>query len=376
MNVIPQFQARLRHVALCAAAVLAGPTGAAISVNATDPANATGNNSEFFLVIWDPVREVSYVKDLGLRLPTLLGTGQSDDGFQQFWSLDVNTDPKFKKLRDLGTAVDQLLWGIYALDAEGDAFTPGSLNLYTTLNHATPTGTLNPMYSRLLTIDDLSFAAYLSAIPTAFIDPLNTNTSNPDNGHPPGITAGDFAANGSSYTAKGQPEYWGQTDSTGAWLPNLGAAFVSLMNPVGKSSWFYRVTPTADGNPFAPVLVSEFENQTHDAYWGLALNTNDNTFALSYTLNGTALPAAMREFALSIGRTEANRGYAVTRLEGIAASNSESAAGFANRLLGSADEEFGRVTSPVPEPGTWALMGAGLLWLARRSRKHHHDHCA
>jgi hypothetical protein len=367
--------ARRLQQGLVAAAVWAASVGAlaAISSGANDPGNVAGERSEFFLVIWDEAHGASYTLDLGLPVQTLLTQGQSDAGFQRFWTLDGTTDSRLKSLLDLGAASTSLLWGVFAIDAIGTVFEPGTLNLYTTLRHDTPTGTVNPYYTQLNQLTYSAWGGYTeTALADQFLGLLNSWQS-PNSTHAPGVTEADFLRNGSSFSRDGEPGYWGTQAANAYVYAYMGPMNVPNLNPVGRSSWAYRITSDANGaaDPFtfAP-MVSEFENLTHDAYWGLAVNPADGTLALSYTLEAVAPSATAMAFARSIGRTETDGGFVTRRLEGAAASNSETAASFGNRvLLGSAEAEFGLTASAVPEPATWALWATGLAGVGALARR-------
>jgi hypothetical protein len=348
----------LRTAAAVASVVLATttPAGAAIDVGEL-------GDGELALVIWDPAREATYTLDLGWNMSEISEDGQDDAGFQRFWKLDRNTDPRLDKLLDLGSALNSLRWAVVATDVEGFGFIPGDLRLFFTLEHTVPTGTLNPNYSTVLGFPNSSLEAGLAVYSTQLFGTLNADVSNPDNTHGTG-GSDNFAFNGSSFTTKGQPGYW---ENTGQFMSTFtSSSGPAISNTIGNSSWFYTAT-TSGFESTDPLTLDEFDNLTHDGFWGLALDPADDTLALSYTIEGTGLTLAQRAFAQSIGRTELNGGFSTRRLSGVAANPMEAGSGFSSRLLDGGSSVA--AVSVVPEPSSWLLMGLGLGavgWLARR----------
>nr|MCU0969509.1 hypothetical protein [Rubrivivax sp.] len=157
MFAIPAFVQRTL-TALAVAGVLA--TGVAPAAAAIDDGEL--GDGEFFLVIWDPAREASYTLDLGVPISAITSDGQDDEGYQRFWTLDRDADPRLDKLLDLGSAINSLRWAVFALDRDGFGFDPGTLRLFFTLEHTVPTGTVNPNYTNVLGLENATFEAALS----------------------------------------------------------------------------------------------------------------------------------------------------------------------------------------------------------------------
>jgi hypothetical protein len=127
------------------------------------------------------------------------------------------------------------------------------------------------------------------------------------------------------------------------------------------------------------VLIDEFDNLGYDGYWGFVFvdpalapgSPYAGRYLLSYTLASYSATLAQREFAAGIGRTEASGGFAVSRLPGEAAAGFEAPAGWSTPLgeLDTPVAALPAAMAPVPEPASWALASAGLLWLLGRTRR-------
>lgn len=318
-----------------------------------------GLHAELVLYMWDPVTESSYSKDLGLVVygdqiqagdpaKNLFVFGQQDAGYQKLWA-PLNSDPFFTQFLARSTNKDNQHWAIFAV-AENSALNsePGWQSVYTTLMHTTPSGTTNPEYTKLL---GMSNNAGLQSMRSRYFDANDQQkgTANATNGL---NTNHDTVDNGSGFFVKGNNLY------VSSWFP-FGPSTAPdsdtppPFNKVGTSSWFYHVqTSATDGD--AKVLVDEFDNKTHDAFWGLGIDSSGN-YILSYTLPGATIQAQ--------ASTEAGRARQ-------SFTDFSAQAGGA-RLLGLADDtsfSLSSQVSAVPEPESWGLMalGVAVLSLARR----------
>ncbi len=367
--------ALLNRITLASALLLATSLAHAdIQIGDGTAASATAGQPvpELVLIIWDRTAKVSYTKDLGIAAyasayaagdtsKNLFVYGQQDTGFQQLFPA-LNTDSNFTSFLAASSGVANQVWAVVGAELNADSGGIGaeSFTLFTTLNTGNlPNGTTNPAYFDFAGVDvngnpntsaHFNNAELVSAA-TNFSDWTighNNNAANLTNTHqcaqsPQRCSAGNAAiVNGSSFDVETSPGY------AGFFLP--GGNLVSnghgnILNPVGKSSWFYRGTVSSDISDDS-ILVDEFDNLGHDAYWGLGVDTNGN-YILSYTLQASLAQPQTAAGALLRLRTDFAAQYGRTRL---------------------IDMPVGAV-SPVPEPGTWGLMGLGLAVLAARARR-------
>jgi hypothetical protein len=342
--------------------------------DATAESAAAGTNlPELLLVVWDPVAEVSYTKDLGVftyfnhyaagdTSKNLFVHGQQDAGYQKLYD-PLNDDPIFQTFLSQSTGTK--FWGIIAgeTDAEKEA-QAGFRSIFITLNSGDqPTGQRNPHYTQLVgtNADGTPAAAGIIFNNSQLNDvggdvdiyrgQLNTGVGTPHNTHKcsldPSPCSGANAnlQNGSSFDLLQSPGYAGFMFTNMALEGSTGAG--NIFNPVGRSSWFYSVTISSEVSD-AALIVDEFDNLSHDAYWGLGVNA-DGEYILSYTL----------EAHLSQPQTAAG---SLLRL------NTDFAARYGRTRLIELPVLAGNV-SAVPEPSTWGLMGLGVALLAARARR-------
>lgn len=347
-------------------------------------AGAGTNLPELLLVIWDPVAKVSYSKDLGVLAyssqyaagdtsKNLFVHGQQDAGYQKLFS-PLNADPLFQQFIAQSGGASQQIWGILGVQTDAELESQGGFRTaFMTLNTGTQaSGVRNPNYSTLVGIDENGNALNPGAIFnnselgdsvgnfTAYAANLNAGGGNANNTHqcaaaPTRCTGANAPLkDGSSFDTIASPGYAAVMFQAGGAMVSNGHA--SIMNPVGKSSWFYSVTTSSDVSDVAPA-VDEFDNGTlaggHDAYWGLGVAPNGD-YILSYTLEASMTQPQTAAGSLLRLRTDFAASYGRARLIAVP---------------GGDTLNLGSNISPVPEPATWGLMGLGLAALALRARR-------
>jgi hypothetical protein len=353
MKLISPHQAS--QVMLAAALTLAATSSQAATRvgNSSTDGVAAGTTPELMLFIWDPVKEVSYTKDLGITVygenyaggdaaTNLFVYGQQNTGFQKLFD-PLNSDTKFQSFLSASTNIADQMWAVIAVSSDPLGFGPGARALYTTLRHSVPTGTSNPEYETLTKFQQIEFESAAGGFESnvsninTVCDGSNCNT--------------DFAANLSTQTRKGEIGYAGDAfTSNGALLGSTMSP--SIFNAVNSSSWFYKLT-MASYESGDPIVIDEFDNDANDAYWGLGVDSNGN-YILSYTLAAKLTPVATFEGQLNRLRTDFTAQYGGIRFIDVPAGDTLS---------------LGSSISPVPEPATWGLMGLGLAVLAARARR-------
>jgi hypothetical protein len=358
---------RIARLTLVAALLCAAQAHAAVRAGeSTADAVSAGTTPELVLFVWDPVKEVSYAKDLGINVykefyaagdasTNLFVYGQQDTRYQKLFD-PLNSDPNFQGFLAKSTDAANQIWGVIAISLNSDlALQQYGASTYMTLKHASPTGTLDPEYTNLMSMNNGDLADAVGTLGSNF-QRLNTQA-----GSCSGTCATDYATNSSYLNVKGQLAYAGSIFRTDHTLPSAAAGAPNIFNPVNHSSWFYATTATSD-NSTDTIAVDEFDNLAHDAYWGLGVDSSGN-YILSYTL----------EAAMAAPQTAAG---ALLRLR------TDYAAAYGHaRLINAPGDPFSGVSSgigagtvtTVPEPASWGLMGLGLAVVAaaagRRSRR-------
>ncbi|MFG6442136.1 PEP-CTERM sorting domain-containing protein [Roseateles sp. LKC17W] len=351
-SISPRHQAKAVLAAALALAAAGSPAAVRVGDSSAEGV-AAGNTPELMLFIWDPIKEISYTKDLGITVygenyaagdaaTNLFVYGQQNAGYQKLFD-PLNTDAKFQSFLSVSTDIANQMWAILAVSSDPSGIGAGSRAMYATINHATASGTTDPEYTRLITLDQLQFGTAEGSLESGFAN-ISTLCGT-------ATCSVDYAANESGLAKKGELAY--AADSFGPDGNLLGAmASPSVFNKINQSSWFYKLTMRSDDSS-EPILVDEFDNDANDAFWGLGVDSAGN-YILSYTLAAKITPVATFEGQQNRLRTDFTAHYGAIRFIDVPAGDTLS---------------LGSSISPVPEPATWGLMGLGLAVLAARARR-------
>jgi len=327
-------------------------------------------NSELIFLVRDPVAQVSYTLDLGIRVDDFFVLAQQNAGYQRFWLVDSPTFDSF--LSQVSNAAT-LEWAVLGFDSVGPS-TAGGRRLFTTVKQGSE--------ARIAGTPNQNFAnAVSSGNNNAFFDLTNETPSH-------GSVGNNFAyeINGESIARADSPisarAYFG--NATGLTPSYNNSLPFDSINLVGRSSWFYHLTRSGTGNlPTNRVLVDEFDNGNpsdggNDGFWGFTRATDPATtlpewvgkYLLSFTMPAFSpvLRAETRSFASSIGRTEYSAGFWTETLLGMTA-----AFGLESPFSAAISLRVGAASALSGDPGLPALLGpvtavpeprsAGLLLL-------------
>ncbi len=358
---------------------VAGSAQALIAGSTDGPNGEIRGSDKPELVLWmyDPVKEVSYTKDLGIYVApfnadldnskNFFVQSQQDVGYQKFFE-PLNSDANFQKFLSISNIPANQLWGVYASGDAGFGFSPGEKNFFTTLKSTDTDGVLNPNYTALTNGLNQGFNDAVALVATAFQSMNNGTSSTPGvdveddrniyNSHYRNVeitSSEDFLLyNGSSFDQKGLTfPYYGGVLQGG----NIGGVIPPSLNSVGSSSWFYYLT-SSSANSTDKIIVDEFDNLGHDGYWGLALN-DKGEYILSFTME-----AHITAVSTAPGQARRNLTDFSALYGGVRNLTAPS-----NEFIGwQPSGNFGAVTA-VPEPATYGLFGLGLAALAWRKRR-------
>lgn len=232
-------KALVAAVALCAA----GGANAAIDLGET----GLGYNTELFMSAWDPVRAVSYTRDLGIHFEDFLATAQNSSAS---W---LGGDNTVWNTIFTGSNTGDIRWNVAAVNNFNNALSNAATYGYMTTSNDTAANIKTNMDGSLASIDNAI------GYGKGFAQAVNVNNN---------------AALNDTTSSTGGASYAG----AGSWNNNFGGV-VGFNNDagLGESMSFYQV---AYNESFDASVVNQLAGM-----FSLASNGN-----LTYTVGGAPVP--------------------------------------------------------------------------------------
>lgn len=267
---------KLKLIAAASGIALSGLASAAI-------APYTSGNGELYLAVQDPVAQVSFVLDLGIRFDDFFVSGQQL-GASFTWN--VAADSNWASFLAVASARN---WSVLAGDSTGNN-NPGQIRLLSTI---TNNGTKAQQEALIETTTNGNFSNGIGAAQAGnFFSAINNTGTH--------IPQADFSVNGSSVNAitDAGASYFGETGGTGPTLN--GNARWNSSNAIGTVSNFYYVTRSGSATG-GFVLSTPFQADGFYGEWAF------NGEQLTYTLVPEPGTYAMMALGLLVLGLYANR---------------------------------------------------------------------
>ena len=356
-----------------------------------------GTKSELWFSVLDPVGEASYTLDLGVTIEMVRATNANNGSASTltpagsnisatftsasdttrdyaFWIIDGSKDTAWAQFA-AATALSNAVWAVMGSDSVGSN-AAGNRRMLLTIGQG---GEAN---YRNLTNGGLS--GLFSPVNEFVGVGVNNRPRHAVDSDVTGDLESSIAINGSSYDTKAaNPDaYFGKV-ADGFSTLNIP----SITNPIGQSAWFYDIARSGSSN-LSLTTIDEFDNLGGDAYWGfIAEAGNTGRYLLSYTTqrfvsiaeakaaltfeNSFAHLAGVLSVANAVGQTSEVIGLADGFLRRLVSQRAARAQVDGGMLQVAQGVQVQGMTSAVPEPAGWALMGLGLaglgLWSRRRA---------